>query len=52
MIHLEVANYGMIPSHLDLDKDKLVGKVTSVIAREDVGLDVNELFIVEYYSRK
>ena len=49
---LEVANYGMIPSHLDLDKDKLVGKINSVVAREEVNLDVNELFIVEFYSRK
>ena len=42
----------MIPSHLDLDKDKLVGKINSVVAREEVNLDVNELFIVEFYSRK
>ena len=49
---LEVANYGMIPSHLDLDKDKLVGKINSVVTREDVNLEVNELFIVELYSRK
>jgi small subunit ribosomal protein S4 len=49
---LEVANYGMIPAHLELDKDKLVGKINSVVAREDVNLDINELFIVEFYSRK
>ena len=31
---------------------KLVGKINSVVAREEVNLDVNELFIVEFYSRK
>ena len=47
---LETAN--VIPSHLELDKAKLAGKINSVVAREEVNLEINELFIVEFYSRK
>ena len=50
--NLQVLNISSLPSHLELDKEKYSGKVTSVVSREDVGLNVNELFIVEYYSRK
>jgi small subunit ribosomal protein S4 len=42
----------VLPNNLVLDKDKLTGKVASVISREDVNIDVNELLIVEFYSRK
>nr|YP_010338198.1 ribosomal protein S4 [Erythrolobus coxiae]UNJ17783.1 ribosomal protein S4 [Erythrolobus coxiae] len=41
-----------IPSHLDLDKSQLQGKVNSIIDREWVALRLNELLVVEYYSRK
>lgn len=41
-----------IPNHLYLDKDKLLGKVNGIIEREWVALQLNELLIVEYYSRK
>ncbi len=41
-----------LPSHLEFDKNTLVGKVNGVIEREWVALQVNELLIVEYYSRK
>jgi small subunit ribosomal protein S4 len=47
---LETAN--VVPSHLELDKAKLAGKINSVVAREEVNLEINELFIVEFYSRK
>jgi small subunit ribosomal protein S4 len=40
-----------LPNHLEFDKEKLVSKIKSVVSREDVNLEVNELFIVEYYSR-
>ena len=50
--NLQVLNISSLPNHLELDKEKYSGKVTSVVSREDVGLKVNELFIVEYYSRK
>nr|QVY57954.1 30S ribosomal protein S4 [Betaphycus gelatinus] len=41
-----------IPNHLDLDKKKLLGKVNGIIDREWVALELNELLVVEYYSRK
>jgi small subunit ribosomal protein S4 len=41
-----------LPSFLDLDLNTLSGKVRSVADREDVNLLVNELLIVEFYSRK
>ena len=41
-----------IPSHLELDQKKLYGKVNGVIDREWVALQLNELLVVEYYSRK
>jgi small subunit ribosomal protein S4 len=41
-----------LPSHLEFDKAKLQGKVNSVIEREWIALQVNELLVVEYYSRQ
>lgn len=41
-----------IPSHLELDKANLSGKVNGIIERDWVALQLNELLIVEYYSRK
>jgi small subunit ribosomal protein S4 len=40
-----------VPSHLDLDSDKLSAKIRSNVSREEVNLEVNELLIVEFYSR-
>ena len=41
-----------LPSHLEFDKNKMVGKVNSLVEREWVALQVNELLVVEYYSRQ
>jgi small subunit ribosomal protein S4 len=41
-----------IPSHLELDKEKFRGRVNGIIERDWVALQLNELLIVEYYSRK
>nr|YP_009395961.1 ribosomal protein S4 [Dasya naccarioides]ARW65147.1 ribosomal protein S4 [Dasya naccarioides] len=41
-----------IPNHLQLDKEKLTAKVNGIIEREWVALELNELLIIEYYSRK
>ena len=42
----------ILPTHLELDKENLTGKVKGLIKREEVNLIVNELLIVEFYSRK
>nr|QCI09057.1 ribosomal protein S4 [Inkyuleea mariana] len=41
-----------IPSHLEINKETLTGKVNGIIEREWVALQLNELLVVEYYSRK
>jgi small subunit ribosomal protein S4 len=41
-----------LPSHLEFDKNTLVGKVNGVVEREWIALSINELLVVEYYSRK
>jgi small subunit ribosomal protein S4 len=50
--NLEFPGLANVPSHLELDKNKMEAKVNSVIEREWVALNVNELLVVEYYSRK
>ena len=42
----------ILPTHLELDKENLIGKVKGLIKREEVNLFINELLIVEFYSRK
>jgi small subunit ribosomal protein S4 len=50
--NLQYPGLANLPSHLEFDKNKLQGKVNSVIEREWVALQVNELLVVEYYSRQ
>ncbi len=50
--NLQYPGLANIPSHLEFDKDKLVGKVNSIVEREWVALQINELLVVEYYSRQ
>ena len=41
-----------LPRFLEIDSEKQVGRIKYIIPREEVGLDINELLVVEYYSRK
>jgi small subunit ribosomal protein S4 len=50
--NLQYPGLANLPSHLELDKAKLEGKVNGVIEREWVALPINELLVIEYYSRK
>lgn len=50
--NLQFPGLANVPTHLELDKDKMIGKVNSVIEREWVAVNINELLVVEYYSRK
>jgi small subunit ribosomal protein S4 len=50
--NLQFPGLANVPSHLELDKGKLTAKVNGVIEREWVALNINELLVVEYYSRK
>ena len=40
-----------VPKWLDMDKDKLEGKVVALPTKEDLDFEVDELLIVEYYSK-
>ena len=50
--NLEFPGLANVPTHLELDKAKLNAKVTGRCEREWVALEINELLVVEYYSRK
>ena len=50
--NMEFPGLANVPSHLEFDKNTLIGKVNSVIEREWVALQINELLVVEYYSRQ
>ncbi|PSP17275.1 MAG: 30S ribosomal protein S4 [Cyanobacteria bacterium QS_8_64_29] len=50
--NLEFPGLANLPSHLEFDKNTLTGKVNGAIEREWVALEVNELLVIEYYSRK
>ncbi|GAB4463202.1 MAG: 30S ribosomal protein S4 [Elainellaceae cyanobacterium] len=50
--NLQFPGLANLPSHLEFDKNKLTGKVNGVIDREWIALSINELLVVEYYSRQ
>jgi small subunit ribosomal protein S4 len=50
--NLEFPGLSNLPNHLEFDKAKLEGKVNGVIEREWIALNINELLVVEYYSRQ
>ena len=50
--NLEISTFPNLPTFLELDKSNLTAKVRSIISREEVNLNLNELLIVEFYSRK
>lgn len=50
--YLQFPGLANMPNHLQIDKDNLTGKVNGIIERDWVALQLNELLIVEYYSRK
>jgi len=49
--NMEYPGLANLPSHLEFDKAAFTGKVNGIIEREWVALQVNELLVVEYYSR-
>ncbi|NMG57933.1 MULTISPECIES: 30S ribosomal protein S4 [Cyanophyceae] len=50
--NLDSPGLANIPSHLVLDRDKLEGQVNGVVEREWIALQINELLVIEYYSRQ
>jgi len=45
-------NSPSLPKFLEFDSENLQGQVKNLIERQQVGLNINELLVVEYYSRK
>jgi len=50
--NLELPALSNVPQNLDFDKKALTAKVLGIIEREWIALKLNELFVIEYYSRK
>lgn len=50
--YLNFPGLAHIPSHLELNKQNLIGKINGIVEREWVALQLNELLVVEYYSKK
>jgi ribosomal protein S4, bacterial/organelle type len=48
---VETAKNKRVPTWLEMDYDKVQGKVVSFPAREDIDTQVDELLVVEFYSR-
>jgi small subunit ribosomal protein S4 len=49
---LESPALSNIPNNIDFDKKFLTAKVLGIIDREWVALQLNDLLVIEYYSRK
>ena len=43
--------HSLLPKHLNVDVEQFIGKIISPVKRKDVLVRVNELKVVEYYSR-
>nr|YP_009398871.1 ribosomal protein S4 [Cliftonaea pectinata]ARW68063.1 ribosomal protein S4 [Cliftonaea pectinata] len=50
--YLNFPSLASIPNHLEINKETLTGKVNGIIERDWVAIQLNELLVVEYYSRK
>ena len=50
--NLKIRNFIDPPSHLTLDKSKLEGIVKNYCDRSELLLELNELLVIEYYSRR
>nr|YP_010850597.1 ribosomal protein S4 [Lophurella hookeriana]WGH13376.1 ribosomal protein S4 [Lophurella hookeriana] len=50
--YMEYPNLISLPNHLTFEKETLLAKVNGIVERDYVGLQLNELLVVEYYSRK
>lgn len=50
--NLESPALSNIPQNLDFEKKTLTAKVLGIIDREWIALRLNELFVIEFYSRK
>nr|YP_009541896.1 ribosomal protein S4 [Neogoniolithon spectabile]AYR06105.1 ribosomal protein S4 [Neogoniolithon spectabile] len=54
LVQKNIDNPGLtsVPNHLEINHEKLLGKINGIIEREWIAIELNELLVVEYYSRK
>ena len=54
LVEINLKNNEKIPPafHLEFDKKKLEAKVLNYCERKDIRLTINELLVIEYYSRR
>jgi small subunit ribosomal protein S4 len=50
--NLKTINFSATPAHLTFNKEKLEGVVQNYCDRSELLLDLNELLVIEYYSRR
>lgn len=50
--NLNLTENVLVPQHLFLNKENLEAKINSIVNRKSISLIVNELLVIEYYSRK
>jgi small subunit ribosomal protein S4 len=50
--NLETIKFAELPNHVTFDKSKLEAKITNYCDREDILLELDELLVIEYYSRR
>jgi len=50
--NLESPALSNVPQNLDFTKENLTAKILGIIDREWIALRLNELFVIEFYSRK
>lgn len=43
--------HSLLPKHLDINTETLIGRIVMPVKRKDVLIKINELKVVEYYSR-
>jgi small subunit ribosomal protein S4 len=50
--NLNIKNFINLPSHILFNQDELKAKINFIILRNEVNININELLVVEFYSRK
>ena len=50
--NLKTARFADIPSNLSFDKTKMEAKILNYCNRDDILLELDELLVIEYYSRR
>jgi len=50
--YLETTVSASLPEHLNFTKNTLTGEIKSIVQRNWISLKINELLVIEYYSRK